>query len=289
MKYMWNCLSVLFIFILAESCQLNSAERKKPTIKQSLAKKNVSKIAIEKKYELPTELNEISGMAWLKENTFACIQDEEGIIYIYDVAQEKILQQIAFAGPGDYEGLTTDGNTAYVQRADGTIFSISNFLGKEVQVKEFKTGLTAQQNIEGITFDEKNNRLISVVKDQEPGKPNYKGVYAFNLNSFRLNETPVFKIPTSSNLYEQANLKKGTFYPSGISVNKASGHYFIVDGRQAGVLELDENGNLLKVYQLNKKDFAQPESVTFDAAGNIYISSEAGKGKAHISLVKILP
>ena len=82
---------------------------------------------IKETWELPAVLDEISGIAWLSEGTIASIQDEDGIIFIYDLNKKKIIEEIEFAGPGDYEGIAIHNQDAYVLRSDGTIYIISNF------------------------------------------------------------------------------------------------------------------------------------------------------------------
>ncbi len=287
MKILLNFLQVSFLYLLISGCQQTIAENTNAEQKTSSIVEQKDIIEIIKKYELPAALNEISGMVWIGEKTFACVQDEDGIIFIYDIDKEKITKEIKFADYGDYEGLALYETTVYVQRADGVIFMVTDFLGANPLVKEYKTNLTAKQNIEGIEYDAKNNRLLSVIKDKEPGKVDYKGVYAFNLNNYKMGDKPVFKLPANDERYKMAGLKKDTFYPSGISMYKPTGHYFMVDGRQAGLLEMDEKGKVLKVYDLGTKNFSQAESITFDDKGNIFISSEAGKDKAHITQIKI--
>ncbi len=76
-------------------------------------------ISIQEKWELPSELKEISGIAYLDEQRFACVQDEQGIVYIYNTAKKAIEQKIPFAGAGDFEGLTLVDKTAWVVRSDG--------------------------------------------------------------------------------------------------------------------------------------------------------------------------
>ena len=287
MKNLFLQITIIGLLFSMQSCQQTLAENKKDNALDIKTALNNGKIEILKNYKLPKELNEISGMVWLSKNTFACVQDEEGIIYIYNTERNEILNRIQFSGKGDFEALAVNETTAYVQRSDGVIFIVENFQSKNPEVKEFKTFLNAKQNIEGIAYDKKNNRLLSSVKDMEPGDKDYKGLYAFDLESFTMDENPVFKIPVKSDKYLKAGLKKASFYTSGISFYEATGHLFIVDGRQAGLMEMDEGGNILKIYSLGIKDFSQAESITFDKEGNIFVSSEAGKEKAHISQIKL--
>src|SRR5687767_3831160 len=51
-------------------------------------------IKILKRWDLPGVLKEISGIAYIDANHFACIQDEIGIIYIYNTETGKIEKEI---------------------------------------------------------------------------------------------------------------------------------------------------------------------------------------------------
>lgn len=79
------------------------------------------------KWELPDILEEVSGIEWIGDGKIACIQDEDGIIFIYNLYSHKIETEIKFADPGDYEGIAIDDKTAYVLRSDGSIFKIQQF------------------------------------------------------------------------------------------------------------------------------------------------------------------
>ena len=43
---------------------------------------------IVRKWDMPIELNEISGIRWISEDKIAAVQDEEGIIFIYNLKKE---------------------------------------------------------------------------------------------------------------------------------------------------------------------------------------------------------
>ena len=75
---------------------------------------------------LPDTLREISGLTCIDSNLFACIQDENGILFIYDLKQNKIREQFTFNIDGDYEGICRVSDTIYILRSDGVLFEISD-------------------------------------------------------------------------------------------------------------------------------------------------------------------
>src|SRR5687768_17590814 len=54
---------------------------------------------------LPEELKEISANVFQDDTHMACIQDQDGVIYSYNLHSKSIDGKIEFAGKGDYEGL----------------------------------------------------------------------------------------------------------------------------------------------------------------------------------------
>lgn len=95
-----------------------------------------TEIEIVQKWNLPAILREVSGIAYIDEHRFACVQDEAGTIFIFNKTTNSIERQIDFAGPGDYEGLALYGNTAYVVRADGNLYEI-NLKSEKSSAKEY--------------------------------------------------------------------------------------------------------------------------------------------------------
>src|SRR5688500_11831849 len=63
-------------------------------------------IRIKEKWDLPEELKEVSGISFLGNEKFACVQDEEGTVFIYNLRSGKIEKKIAFTPAGDFEGIT---------------------------------------------------------------------------------------------------------------------------------------------------------------------------------------
>ncbi|HYH16158.1 MAG TPA: hypothetical protein VD794_13105, partial [Flavisolibacter sp.] len=160
-------------------------------------------IRIVQKWELPSELTEISGIAYLENNQFACVQDELGQIFIYNTATKKVDKVIPFGEAGDYEGIAVAGNTAYVMRADGKLFEATNFLEGKPSVKQYATPLTAKQDVEGLAYDKKNNRLLIAIKGNEPNTKDYKGIYAFDLKAKQMAADPVYKVDLTDAIWKE--------------------------------------------------------------------------------------
>ncbi len=92
---------------------------------------------------LPGELHEVSGLTIIDSRTFACVQDEAGIAFIYDLVIQEVTRKIHFAGPGDYEGIAPVGKDLYVLRSDGVLFRIHDFAKK--RRKESATRIRARR------------------------------------------------------------------------------------------------------------------------------------------------
>jgi len=248
-------------------------------------------ITVIKKWNMPKDLTEISGISYIDGQRFACVQDELGKIFIYNATSSSVEKEISFGAPGDYEELAVVGETIWVLRADGKLFEVSNLNAANPSVKEYSTRLTTKQDPEGLCYDKKNNRLLIAIKGAEPGTENYKGIYAFDLDSKKMGQQPVFKIDLQNEVFGNGSDKKkrNTINPSGISIHPVTGEMYIIDGRNQQLLITDAGGNIRKLYTLNSKEFAQPEGITFNTTGDLFIANEGTKQPGNIVQVKIDP
>lgn len=280
-----------FAFCKESSGNTQQVQQEWVTVKEGKGKDQekataAGKVSVLQKWDMPKRLREISGLVYLDAERFAAIQDEEGIIFIYNRGSEKIEKEIPFAADGDYEDIALVGNTAYVVRSDGRLFEVDMDKGKS-SVQEYKTPLTAKHNVEGLCFDKANNRLLLAIKDKEPGKPGYKGIYAFDLQSKKLRDEPVYKIDLKHEVFKEGGGKKEKeIKPSAIGIHPTSGDIYVTDGPSSRLLVMDRNGKIKNLYQLGKQ-FAQPEGITFSPKGEIFISNEGPKDPGNILQVAI--
>ena len=245
---------------------------------------------------LPESLKEVSGIAWVDADHFACIQDELGKVFIFNVRLNKIDQEIPFGPKGDYEGIAVVATTIYVLRADGVLFGIENYSDKNRSVKMYTTLLTKKQDSESLAYDEKNSRLLISVKADDPGSEDYKGIYAFNLKTKTMPVAPVYKINLKDEIFKDVSKGKGknkdkdndVISPSDMGVHPLNDNIYILEGTRPKLLIMSREGKLLSLYELDDTVFSQPEGLTFSPDGKLYISNEGNKKEGNILQVELL-
>ncbi len=246
--------------------------------------------------ELPTILHEISGLAIIDSTSIACVQDEDGILFIYNIKSRKITQQHAFGLKGDYEGITLVNGVLYILRSDGVLFEIKDYQSKKLKVNTYSTRVPAINN-EGLCYDVQNNRLLIGAKgkvNKDPMNKNMRFIYAFDLKTKTLNQSPAFSFNTSDinvtakmqgiNFPKKQN-KKGEsiehgfkFNTSEIAIHPTTQQLFVLSATDHVLFIFNKNGNLEYIEQLNPITFNKSEGLDFFRNGDLIISNE---GQTH--------
>jgi uncharacterized protein YjiK len=253
---------------------------------KAAAKEPSQGIRVAEKWEMPTALKEISGIAYLDKERFACVQDEQGVIYIYNRNTNAVEKEIPFAGAGDFEDIAVVEQTAWVVRADGTLFEVDMTSSKPAG-KPYSTPLTVAHNIEGLAYDKAHNRLLVAIKDEEPNGADYKGIYSFDLATKKLATEPVHRIDTKHEVFASEKGKKTkAIKPAAIGIHPATGDLYITDGPKARLLIMDRSGQVKDLLKLGK-DFEQPEGLSFSPEGELFISNEGNKQPGNILQVHV--
>ncbi|HKR05560.1 MAG TPA: hypothetical protein VJY62_13075 [Bacteroidia bacterium] len=238
-------------------------------------------------WEMPAMLTEISGIAWYEQNKIAAVQDESGIIFIYNLAEKKIEKEISFGTKGDYEGITVTPKAFYVLRADGTVIEVSK-IGNDT--KEYDTPLEVKDDTEGICYDAKNQRLLISLKASGDALPGTKNIYAFSLVSHKLSDAPVFTINTNDTIFEMGSggKRKDLFQPSEIAMHPKTGELYFTGGTNSSLLILNNAAKIRFYTLLNPADFPQPEGIAISPIGDVYISTEGVKSAGKIMKVNLI-
>ncbi|WP_207532403.1 hypothetical protein [Desertivirga arenae] len=272
-------------------------EEGKESKKDKKKKKDKSKddepsegIVIRQKWDMPDVLKEISALTYIDRDRFGCVQDEIGKIFIYNTSTKKVEKEIPFAGTGDYEGLAIVNQTAYVLRADGQIFEVKNYLSGKPETVLHKTHLTVKHDTEAMCYDSKNNRLLVAVKGSEGSDVGYKGIYSFDLKSFKMAKEPTYKINFDHPVFEKVKAKKqeSVIAPSAIAIHPQTGDIYITEGTKPKLLIMDKNGNIKDLRKLNKSDFNQPEGIIFRPDASLFVSNEGTKTPGNILEIEAL-
>ncbi len=272
-------------FMSTEKTKVKSEKSDSKKDEKKEQKEGSSEVTILERWDLPEDLKEVSGIAYIDEHRFACVQDENGIIFIYNWQDKKIERKIPFTETGDFEGITVKETTAYVVRADGLIYEVP-LNGNKSEVKSYKTSLTVRHNIEGFCYDKNNNRLLLATKNDDPSYPGSKNIYAFSLGTTVLENKPVFKIDLEHPLFNNKGKKKKTFSPSAMAIHPTTNEFYITDGSTSMLMTMDHAGNMLKLYTLGG-EFSQPEGITFSPKGELFISNEGTKNPGNILKVEL--
>lgn len=236
------------------------------------------------KFIMPSDLDEISSVEVLPNGTLACIQDEKGILFVYDTSKKEIVKRYKFADDGDYEGIALVDETLYVLRSDGDLYQVPRQGGEEATVK-IETILSDDNDTEGLAYDPIERQLLIACKADaglDKKKKKHKSVYAFNLLVQEVIEEPRIYLDLEELTDQLQKKKQVTFDPSGIAVHPLTGNFYLIASSGNRLLVLNRKGELLYQQELKGKNYKQPEGITFDAQGTLYISNEARDGEANI-------
>lgn len=251
---------------------------------------------------LTKELHEISGLSFSSKHKLYCIQDEKGTVYSYDLKKNKIVREIDFGKDNDFEGVALVGKKLYALKSNGTLYRIKNFNKKDdIKVEKITTFLDEKYDTEGLCYDKVNNQLLIACKRSPNKTKDVKHIYSFNLETKKLDKKPYLKINIDDvHLMKQSSMtQKGydkvmhksggnntVFNPSGIAIHPLSNDIYILSAEGNTLVVLDEDGEMLYATHLKKSLFKQPEGITFDSKGTMYISNEGHGEKATIKSFK---
>ncbi|WP_169514042.1 SdiA-regulated domain-containing protein [Christiangramia echinicola] len=240
--------------------------------------------SVEKRWVLPEILEEVSGINFFANDKLAAVQDEDGIIFIYDLAKGEIEREIDFGGNGDYEAISIKEEDAFILRSDGVIFEVKDFLSSP-QVTTYEPDLEHSVNFEGLCLSKKAEKLLLLTKDEDV-KNGVKNVYSFNLKSKQFEKDIPFKLETEKGIFKDY---KGSFRPSEIEINPKTGEFYVLDAKHPRLLILNSTFQVLRLITFDEDEFEQPEGIGFDTEGRLYISNEAGDSDANILQVELKP
>ncbi|HNR07395.1 MAG TPA: hypothetical protein PKM27_08775 [Saprospiraceae bacterium] len=247
--------------------------------------------------ELPASLHEISGIAVMDSTTLACIQDEKGIVYIFNSTSGQIINQYSFYGQGDFEDIAKFGNAMYILRSDATLFEIADFSGEPAKAISYGLNIPAYDN-EGLCYDAGKGRLLIASKGNS-GKgeelKNRRDLYAFDLETKSLVEPAVvsfdervikkFALEKVSGI-PMKEKKSGEkepdikLRPTAIGIHPLTRQFFLLSAPDYMLFIFSADWTLEHLELLDPALFNQAEGLAFYDNGDLLISNEGQDKKA---------
>lgn len=252
---------------------------------------------------LPDELREVSGLTTIDSKTLACVQDEEGIAFIYDLTKQGVTRKIHFAGPGDYEGIAPAAKDLYVLRSDGMLFLIRDFAKDNPEIDSIETGIPNKDN-EGLCFDKVNNRLLIGSKNKigkGPAFKNLRTIYAFDCRKKQLLKDPLYTydITTIKQFAETNRIALSTkesrknpeeqeialkFQISGLYIHPKSHLLYVLSASDYYLFVFNQQGQIQHLEVLDPQKFNKAEGIAIMQNGDLYVSNEGQAGNPTILL-----
>lgn len=236
-----------------------------------------------KKYAMPNELLEISGLTVTPDGRLFAHQDEKGIIFQIDMNNGAVIKSFNLGSPvlkEDFEDLAFVNGKFYMVKSNGDLYEFSEGDNNAtVDYKIINTGLQQSNDVEGLCYDPETNSLLLACKGESgiSGSKD-KAVYSFSLTDNKLAPEPRFILQSSE--------LKG-FDPSGIEKNPATGTFYLISSTGNAIIELSKDGKLIGKKPLSKSAFEQPEGIGFSSNNELIISSEGKKGPGMITIFPV--
>lgn len=295
-----NRTSALLLVLFFISCTGGDKKTRGSQDTTDTARQQVLEPVDRKIFWLPPELKEISGISFVNDSLLVAIQDERGILFFYDLNQEKVVRTYEFGKGKDYEDLAVVGSDLFIVNSSGTLYQLQNFMQPGSEPVVYKTQLTSDNNIEGLAYDKSRNRLLLAVKDKSlDNRDDHKGIYEFDLASHKLNPEPVYSIELDEveSYFKGDQLEEFSkkllkavgnenlneiFRTSALNFDPKSGNLYVLSSLNNIIAVLNREGKIIRMLEFDGKEFSQPEGLAFTSTGKLFISNEGRKKQANI-------
>lgn len=252
-------------------------------------------------FELPPELTEVSGMAFANDSSLLMVQDEIGEVFKLDLLTGETNRHIKFAGNGDFEDITVEGDHVWVIKSNGKLYRFSQEASEDADDQKWQPSLPEDADYESFCYLPCCQKLLAVGKEpvKVEGKENDWQRVIFQMDLSDPSQPEVFQIINlkeveaylatyaaeegTEALRERFNPeKKKSFKPSAMAVHPKTGNLYVLASVGKILIVLSPEGQVLHVKPLAADLFPQPEGMCFGPDGTLYISHEGVNDKARV-------
>lgn len=227
------------------------------------------------RFRVRESLQEISGLVFHRDEAhFIANNDEQGKLFQVDLRTNAPYPSWKFGKSGDYEETVFTGKDWFVLKSNGTMYRIDGMFSDSVSSTEAHFPHTWKREFEAAYYDRGTDQIVAICKNCEADKGQRRtSAYAFRPDSMNWSADPLFVLPYDS----IPRLKEGSakhFRPSAAAVHPIENRVYIVASVNELLVISDLQGNIMETHRLPRKNFSQPEGITFAPNGDMYISNE---------------
>lgn len=241
-----------------------------------------------RRFKLPKQWREISGLARLDTSRLLAHDDERGVVFEIDYRTEAIVKAFALSDgqspvTDDFEGIAAAEGRLYLVSSAGRLYEFSEGADQQtVLYTLYATGIGRNHEIEGLSYDPDQRALLLISKNaRNPQFADHIALYRWSLDTKQLVAAGPLLIPVAA-LAQRIGSKK--FQPSGIERHPLSGNYFVVAARQCAVAEITPQGQVLAVAKLAAERHPQAEGIAFMADYALVLSDEGAGKRAAVTV-----
>ena len=238
-------------------------------------------------FNLNKKLNETSGLAYAN-NTIYSHNDEKGIVYEIAPNSGKILNSIDYQIKADFEGIEIIDNLIFLITSKAEIYTY-NLLTKT----NHKISLKTNNEIEGLCKTPYGAHSLLLACKTSKNKKD-KIILNYNYKNEQLDTKPYLKFTTKDLLkFNKKNKLKikpkklERFAPSGIAFGP-NNNLYIISARGSLLVIFDSKNSINHIIELDENTLPQPEGISFDEKGHLYISSEAKENTAKLCKYQLI-
>lgn len=241
---------------------------------------------------LPRKMTEISGLAWTEDHQLWAIEDESSSIYRLDSESGEILSDVKFAKNTDIEDLQVVQNIAWALESNGKLYEIKNPRESEPETLAYPFPIKDGRDFEAMVHWEGSEFIWVFCKDckWDDGSKE-SSFYPFSLVEKEF-KTDLSKKIKRKDFRQLPNLdveEKYKMQPSAAAKHPFKDEIYVISSVGSWLAIFDLEFNLQDAFELDASIFKQPEGITFDHEGNLYISNEGRGGIANILVFAIQP
>jgi tRNA A-37 threonylcarbamoyl transferase component Bud32 len=236
---------------------------------------------------LPPELNEASGVAMLPDGRMAVHGDELAVVYVVDPASGRATRFLEASGrmrAGDYEDVAVVGQRFFMVASSGALLEWN--LARPTDAPAAHPPPTAAQcEVESLVHVPPRDALLMICKQH--GMPGAEGAvlgFWWSLSGQRADSGATFRIDA-----EALGDAKRQFSPSGATWDAATGHLVVIAGPDHRVAEVDLDGRVLAMRDLDPTRHPQAEGIAFTTDGRLVLADEGRRSGARISVYAPTP